>query len=126
MDKWGYSYLIEVENIVGKGEIARYEQFLFFPQCFQKLSVVHNYLWSKMLTIISTGQGFIDKNKLKSIREWMMISNCTYVQVDLIIHSLKNKTTVTDGRICDGLILSQTTSFTPFQTKRVSRRQFQI
>ena len=29
-----------VENIVGKGEIARYEQFLLFPQCFQKWSVV--------------------------------------------------------------------------------------
>ena len=29
-----------VENIVGKGEIAHYEQFLLFPQCFQKLSVV--------------------------------------------------------------------------------------
>ena len=29
-----------VENIVGKGEIARYEQFLLFPQCFQKLSVL--------------------------------------------------------------------------------------
>ena len=25
-----------VENSVGKGEIARYEQFLLFPQCFQK------------------------------------------------------------------------------------------
>ena len=25
-----------VENTVGKEEIARYEQFLFFPQCFQK------------------------------------------------------------------------------------------
>ena len=24
------------ENTVGKGEIARYEQFLFFPQCFLK------------------------------------------------------------------------------------------
>ena len=24
------------ENTVGKGEIARYEQFLFFRQCFQK------------------------------------------------------------------------------------------
>ena len=29
-----------VENIVGKGEIARYEQFLHFPQCFQKQPVV--------------------------------------------------------------------------------------
>ena len=25
-----------VENSVGKGEIAHYEQFLLFPQCFQK------------------------------------------------------------------------------------------
>ena len=25
-----------VENTAGKGEIARYEQFLLFPQCFQK------------------------------------------------------------------------------------------
>ena len=25
-----------VENTVGKGEIARYEQFLLFPRCFQK------------------------------------------------------------------------------------------
>ena len=25
-----------VENNVGKGEIARYEQFLLLPQCFQK------------------------------------------------------------------------------------------
>ena len=29
-----------VENTVGKGEIARHEQFLLFPQCFQKQSIV--------------------------------------------------------------------------------------
>ena len=28
------------ENIVGKGEIFRYEQFLLFPQYFQKLPTV--------------------------------------------------------------------------------------
>ena len=28
------------ENIVEKEEIACYDQFLLFPQCFQKLSVV--------------------------------------------------------------------------------------
>ena len=32
-----YSYC--VENTVGKEEIARYEQFLLFPQCLQNLSV---------------------------------------------------------------------------------------
>ena len=40
-----------VENIVGKGEIASYEQFLLFPQCFQKLLLIrqNEYLWSKGL-----------------------------------------------------------------------------
>ena len=28
-----------VENTVGKGEIARYEQFLLFLQCFQKICI---------------------------------------------------------------------------------------
>ena len=36
------------KNIVGKGEIARYEQFLLFPQCFQKLSVVDVSKWVSM------------------------------------------------------------------------------
>ena len=35
-DKNGSKLSKQVENIVGKGEIARYEQFLLFPQCFQK------------------------------------------------------------------------------------------
>ena len=30
------SFSIRVENTVGKGEIACYEQFLLFSQCFQK------------------------------------------------------------------------------------------
>ena len=35
-DKNGRKLYKPVENTVGKGEIARYEQFLLFPQCFQK------------------------------------------------------------------------------------------
>ena len=34
-DENGRKLSKEVENTVGKGEIARYEQFLLFPQCFQ-------------------------------------------------------------------------------------------
>ena len=30
-----------IEKTVGKGEIARYEQFLLFPQCFQKSFTAH-------------------------------------------------------------------------------------
>ena len=35
-DSNGRRFFEWVENTVGKGEIARYEQFLLFPQCFQK------------------------------------------------------------------------------------------
>ena len=36
LDENGTKMSRRVENTVGKGEIARYEQFLIFPQCFQK------------------------------------------------------------------------------------------
>ena len=35
-DENGMKLSKRVENTVGKGEIARYEQFHLFPQCFQK------------------------------------------------------------------------------------------
>ena len=35
-DENGRKLSKQVENTVGKGEIARYEQFLLFPPCFQK------------------------------------------------------------------------------------------
>ena len=35
-DVYGRKLSKQVENTVGKGEIAHYEQFLLFPQCFQK------------------------------------------------------------------------------------------
>ena len=34
----GRKFSMRVENTMGKGEIARYEQFLLFQQCFQKTS----------------------------------------------------------------------------------------
>ena len=34
--KNGRKFPKRVENTVGKGEIARYKQFLLFPRCFQK------------------------------------------------------------------------------------------
>ena len=49
----------QVENTVGKGEIARYKQFLLFPQCFQKACFpgvsegVIVWEWVKCLQFIS-------------------------------------------------------------------------
>ena len=37
MNANGRKFSKPVENTVEKGEIARYEQFLFFPQCFHKI-----------------------------------------------------------------------------------------
>ena len=35
LDKNGRKFFKKVKNPVGNGEIACYEQFLLFPQCFQ-------------------------------------------------------------------------------------------
>ena len=35
-DENGRKFSKQVENTLGKGEIACYEQFLLFPQCFQR------------------------------------------------------------------------------------------
>ena len=35
----------QIENTVEKGEIACYEQFLLFPQCFQKTCTADTYTY---------------------------------------------------------------------------------
>ena len=40
-DENGWNFFKSVENTVGKGEIACYEQFLLFLQCFQKTCTAH-------------------------------------------------------------------------------------
>ena len=39
----GVQFSDSVENILRKEEIAHYEQFLLFPQCFHKLTVVDEF-----------------------------------------------------------------------------------
>ena len=45
-----------VENTVGKGEIAFYEQFLLFPQCFQKTSTADTFkpglVWERVDVLV--------------------------------------------------------------------------
>ena len=55
-DENGRELSKQVENTVGKGEIARYEQFLLYPQCFQKACFlgaskgVIVWEWDKLIT----------------------------------------------------------------------------
>ena len=62
-----------VENTVGKGEIARYKQFLVFPQCFQKacfpgaLKGVIAWKWVKinilMISVFDSVQDIVGKEE---------------------------------------------------------------
>ena len=62
-DKNGRKLSKLVENTVEKGEIARYEQFLLFPQCFQKVCfpgaskgvVVWKWVNTELKRTITTG-----------------------------------------------------------------------
>ena len=38
-DENGRMFYEQVKNTVGKGETARFEQFLLFPECFQKTCI---------------------------------------------------------------------------------------
>ena len=64
-----------VENIVGKEEIACYEQFLLVPQRFRKkcllLMCQNEYLWSKGLIPI-----FHFKGTLKCHLQFVLIWTC--------------------------------------------------
>ena len=58
-----------VENTVGKGEIARHEQFLLFPQCFEKAC-------------------FLEASKGVIVWEWVKLETYNSKYIILFINSL--------------------------------------
>ena len=54
-DENSRKYFKQVENTVGNGEIARYEQFLLFSQCFQNTSTADPKLEALERLYRSTG-----------------------------------------------------------------------
>ena len=58
-DKNGRKVSKWVENTVGKGEVAHYEQFLHFPQCFTgNFSCTHS-VFKRVKTKASLGKGSV-------------------------------------------------------------------
>ena len=57
-----------LENTVGKGEIARYKQFLLFPQCFQKTctadTIGHTFCFSNWIQNKGSLSMFIRRNTI--------------------------------------------------------------
>ena len=107
---------------MGKGEIARNEQFLLFPQCFQKacfsgascgnglkchVQIVS--IWTSLKNLLS-GDGLIGDLQMRLIR--IRHTFC---------HLLKDYIWMERG-----LTLYQVTNFRPSQTERGCRGQSQI
>ena len=72
-DKNGKKLSERVENTVGKGEIARYEQFLLFPQCFQKACFpraskgVIVWEWVKLYSVIVFEKAIQEEGYIQNI-----------------------------------------------------------
>ena len=66
LDENGREFSKRVENTVGKGEIARYEQYLLFILCFQKIIIYImsiNSLLLNLVTSLPEGKCKVDNNK---------------------------------------------------------------
>ena len=100
-DQNGRKLSKQLENTVGKGEIAHYEQFLLFPQCFQKAC-------------------FPGASKGVIVWEWVKPRFWEWVVLTLYWTFLD----MTTYRRC--LTLSQTTNFRLFQIQRLCSWQFQM
>ena len=69
-----------VENIVGKEEIAPYEQYLLLPQCFQNLSIVGASKWISVDQRVNTVVRLsIDENNKSYEWKHMMFSTCMHM-----------------------------------------------
>ena len=64
-DENGRKLSKQVENTVGKGEIARYEQFLLFSQCFQKAC----FLWASKGVVVWEWANCLPYNKFSDLSE---------------------------------------------------------
>ena len=83
-----------VENILGKGEIARYEQFLLFPQCFQKMSIVDVSDWISMEWRVNQKTNFgivcIDSIYLQATTELLPLGRVLFDRVEYIVEKGEN------------------------------------
>ena len=80
-DENGQKVSKRVENVVGNGEIACYEQYLFFPKCFQKTCTTdtkkEKLLWEKVKDILT----LVLQNFQHSILKITELSSMTEVGV---------------------------------------------
>ena len=123
---------------MGKGEIACYEQFLLFPQCFPKACFpgASNgvLVWEWVKNIVGEKEKMLATNIFSVFHNFFILSKVNISPFQLHLKLLSANALNLDKSIVNCLVkgqtkymyktLSQTTNFRPFQTERVSRRQF--
>ena len=96
-DKNGRKFSKRVENTVGKGEIARYEQFFLFPQCFQKACFPGGVKGCRCVTHYHTMPHFdvletyscrkhCQKKTIACNKQFLLFSQCFLPYMALIFH----------------------------------------
>ena len=69
-----------VQNTVGKGENARYEQFLHFPQCFQKICnkkmQKQGLVWERVNPFHTIPNIMMLRGKLRSLKQFGNRTKC--------------------------------------------------
>ena len=63
------SSLTGKENTAGKGEIAHYEQFLLFLQCFQKACTANTKKPGLVWERVKSCEHFLEESELKSFAD---------------------------------------------------------
>ena len=133
LDENGRKFSKWVENTVGKGEIARYKQFLLFPQCFQKARFQGAskgvIVWQWVTLSYTTLNFFNDFHPFPPAPIERTFENIVFVWVFMPYQQYFSYLTATVHKsMFPGLFLtlSQTTYFRLFQSEKVCRQQFQI
>ena len=118
-DENGRKLSKRVENTVGKGEIARYEQFLLFLQCFQKACFpgtskgVIVWEWGKSSSNTVKLKRGVTKQDLNTAGDYQSMQyNVTvgFVLEKALYQTTKKKVELSKSNVVakDNLILSQT------------------
>ena len=93
------------ENIVGKGEIARNEQFLLFPQCFLLNQIIESP-FVHIFDVVSLFAAELDEPKITISGEGF-----TPLFVSWLSHTWIDTTNVSKAASYFSLTLSQATNF---------------
>ena len=64
-------------NTMGKGEIAHYEQFLLFPQCFLTFWITFSHVYQ------------ISNCRLQTLSVWEILKFVVWERVNKILHEIK-------------------------------------